>query len=312
MAPVTVLILAPEVAADAGPLERVVDAAWTVLAERHRSGFLAAGAAFAIVRREPPDDTPFGARLRRLLEELRPKGGVVVVGAGAAPLATAADRRAFVAAAAAPRPEALANQRYSADIVAISRAAEALAGLPDLRTDNALPRWLADEAGIPVRDLRARRRLAMDADSPLDLLLIGGARGAPASLPAPAAEDAAPVLERLEALRDLAADPAAELLVAGRTSAADLRWLERRTARGRRVDRGARPAHGPRRHPVRPDQPPAPAEHPRRAPRPGRLGQPRPARRVAGRRRPPRLAGAAGPPPRCVGASLALHGGPVR
>ena len=181
-----------------------------------------------MVRREPPDDTPFGARLRRLVEELRPRRarrarrGIDPAGD---------DRptwRAFVEAAAADAPGALANHRYSADIIAIARAAEALRDLPpDLASDNALPRWLAEVAGIPVRDLRARRRLAMDVDSPLDLLLLEGVRGAP-DLPLPDDAEAGPVRDAARgAPARSRADPGAELLVAGRTSAADLRWLER-------------------------------------------------------------------------------------
>ncbi len=244
MTPVTVLVLAPAAKGDAGPLERVLDAAWSVLAERHRAGFLEAGATQAVVRREPPDDTPFGARLRRLVAELEPPGGLVVLGAGAIPLATPADRRDFVEAAAAGRPGALANQRYSADVIAIARAGETLRELPDLATDNALPRWLAESAGVPVADLRARRRLAMDADSPLDLLLLDGARGSE-PLPLPDEADAARVRENLAALRAIAADPEAELLVAGRTSAMDLRWLERHTQSRTRAmieERGLRTA----------------------------------------------------------------------
>src|SRR5262245_12992823 len=107
MAAVTALVLAPDVAPGAGPLERRLDDARTALAEHHRRGFVAAGAATVVVRREPPDDTPFGARLRRLVGELRP-AGLVVLGAGAIPLATDADRRALVEAASADRPGALA------------------------------------------------------------------------------------------------------------------------------------------------------------------------------------------------------------
>src|SRR5512139_1146869 len=69
MPPVTVLILAPALADDAGPLERRLDDARAALAEHHRRGFLAAGAHEVVVRREPPDDTPFGTRLRRLVAE---------------------------------------------------------------------------------------------------------------------------------------------------------------------------------------------------------------------------------------------------
>lgn len=245
MPPVTVLILAPALAPDAGPLEHALDAARGALADHHRRGFLEAGAASAVIRREPPDDTPFGARLRRLAEELRP-AGLVVLGAGSLPLATHADHRAFVDAAAGMRPSALANHRYSADAIAIARADLVLPSLPDaLASDNALPRWLAEVAGIPVSDLRARRWLAMDVDSPLDLLLMDGARGAPEQLPLPEEADAGPVRARLAALRTLAADPGAELLVAGRMASADLRWLERDTLSRTRAfieERGLRTA----------------------------------------------------------------------
>ena len=178
MAPVTVLILAPEPALDAGPLERTMDAARASLAEHHRRGFLEAGADAVVVRREPPDHTPFGARLRRLVGELRPDG-LIVLGAGSIPLATGADLVRFVEAAAADVPGALANHRYSADVVAIARAGLVLRDVPDLASDNALPRWLEEAAAIRVHDLATRRRLAMDVDSPLDLELIAGARGAP-------------------------------------------------------------------------------------------------------------------------------------
>ena len=243
MPPVTVLVLAPAPAVDAGPLERGLDAARADLAEWHRAGFLAAGASEVIVRREPPDDTPFGARLRRLAGELRP-AGLVVLGAGAMPLATPADRRAFVAVAAGTAPAALANQRYSADAIALACAGSILAGIPDLASDNALPRWLAEVAGIGVADLARRRRLAMDVDSPLDLLLLDGARGA-AHVSLPSDADSAPVRTRLAALRAVAGDPAGEILVAGRTSASDLRWLERATRSRTRAlveERGLRTA----------------------------------------------------------------------
>lgn len=246
MPSVTVLVLAPMAGPEAGPLERGLDAVRAALAEHHRAAFLAAGADRVIVHREPPDHTPFGARLRRLVGGLGAEassGGLIVLGATAMPLATAPDRRAFVGAARLATPGVLANQRHSADVLAIARVAKTLRELPDLDTDNALPRWLAG-AGIPVRDLAGRRRLAMDVDSPLDLVLLEGARGRP-PLPALPESATATARDRLAAVRRVTADPGAELLVTGRTSSTDLRWLESRTQCRTRVlveERGLRTA----------------------------------------------------------------------
>jgi hypothetical protein len=228
-ADVTVLILHPEPGPEAGPLVRAVGAARAALAERHATGFRAAGASDVRVIAGPPDDTPFGRRLRGLVRDIGP-GGLVVLGSGAIPLATAADRRAFVTAASGgvangAAPHALANNRYSADIVAIPRAASVLGELPDaLPSDNALPRWLAEIAGLPVDDLRRRWRLAIDIDGPLELVLLGGASSRFLS-----DADQATVERQLSRVRAIAADPSAELVVAGRTSAASIAWLERTT-----------------------------------------------------------------------------------
>lgn len=221
---VTTVILHPEPGPAASPLERAVAIARARLAERHRTGFLAVGATSARIVSEPPDDTPFGRRLRMIAAEAG-DGGLVVLGSGAIALATAADRRAFVAAAGGDLPAALANTLFSADVVAIARAASTLRELPDLDSDNALPRWLAETAGVPVTDLRRRWRLGVDIDGPLDLVLLGGRWTGPL-----ARDDRARVEARLEAVRKVARDPRAELLVAGRTSSTTFRWLERSTA----------------------------------------------------------------------------------
>jgi hypothetical protein len=244
MRPVTVRIMHPEPGPAAGPLERWLAEVRAAFAIRHRDAFLAAGATGVAIVSGPPDDVLFGARLRAIVETDRP-AGLVVLGAGAIPLATRADRRAFVAAAAADDRRALANNRYSADIVAIACATDGLAGLPDLPSDNMLPRWLAETAGYTVDDLARRWRLAVDIDGPLDVVLIGGALGSGAA-------DLAPVLERIAGVRATAADPRRELLVAGRTSATSLAWLERHTASRTRAlieERGLRTRvagqHGP-------------------------------------------------------------------
>jgi len=231
MPPVAVRILHAEPGPEAGPLERALIGARAELAERHRRGFSTAGAADVRVVAGPPDGIPFGARLRGLAAEAlnAGAGGLVVLGSGSLPLATAGDRRAFVTAAGRPLRAALANNVYSADIVAVSGATllRDLRDLPDLPADNALPRWLAEVAGVPVSGL-GRWRLGIDVDSPLDLLLAG--RAVDAARLRMAGLDIQPVMERLARLLAVLADRRAELVVAGRTSAGTLRALERGAA----------------------------------------------------------------------------------
>jgi hypothetical protein len=223
MTDVEVVILHPEPGPDAGPLTRVTAAARLDVAERHRRGFLDTGATRARILAGPPDGRPFGARLREIVGDLG-DGGLVVLGSGAVPLATRADRREFIEAAAAGEPRALANNRYSADVIAVANARSVLAHVPDLPSDNALSRWLAEHAGVPVDDRRGRTRLGIDVDGPLDLVLLGGRwRDL-----VPAA-DGARVRAIIDAIGAVVADPAAELVVSGRVSAANLAWLERHT-----------------------------------------------------------------------------------
>lgn len=217
--PVTVRILHPEPGRHAGPIERWVGAARAELAERHRVAFERAGAVDVAVVVGPPDDTPFGKRLRKLVRADRP-AGLVVLGSGAIPLATRREYADFVAAAGADGRTALANNRYSADVVAIA-CAESLADLPDLPGDNALPRWLAEVAGYEVGDLRQRWRLAMDVDGPLELALLGWMAGVGPGV------DLRRIHDRFAAVRTVAADRRAELVVAGRVSNETLVWLGR-------------------------------------------------------------------------------------
>jgi hypothetical protein len=219
VAAVTALVLHSPPPPAAGPLAGALDAARRDLAARHLAAFRAAGAA-AVLLVEEADAVPFGARLRRLVATLATPG-LVVLGSGALALARPADYRALVAAAAAEAPGALANSRYSADAVAVAGAA-VLRDLPDLPADNALPRWLEEVAEIPVADLRRRWRLAMDLDSPADVLVVGGSPAAAAATPA--------FTDRLGAVRSVLADRRAEVTVAGRTSASTLAALERHAA----------------------------------------------------------------------------------
>jgi hypothetical protein len=221
---VDVAILHPEATADSGPLTRAVAAARLEVAEEHERGFRAVGATRVAVVTGPPDGRPFGARLRHIVGELR-DGGLIVLGSGAIPLATASDRRELVATARASEPRALTNNRYSGDVVAVSRARSTLRDVPDLASDNALPRWLLEEAGVPVEDRRRRWRLGIDVDGPLDLVLLGGRRTSGLS-----GEDLSAVSAALSAIRSVMGDASAELVVTGRVSATNLRWLEAHTA----------------------------------------------------------------------------------
>jgi len=221
MAAVLVLILHAEARQRAGPLETWVATARRQLADLHEAGFAGAGAADVRIVAGPPDDTPFGARLRAIVESARPTG-IVVLGSGSIPLTTPRERAAFVAMAASGDKVALTNNRYSADVVAVS-CAETLNRLPDLPADNALPRWLEEMAGYRVDELR-RWRLGVDVDGPLDLVLLGP-RG-PASR-APDGVDTGRVERALAGVADVAGNRRAELVVAGRTSAASVGWLER-------------------------------------------------------------------------------------
>jgi hypothetical protein len=245
MTDVDVAILHPEPGPDAGPLTRVTGAARLEVAEQHLRGFLEAGATRAEILAGPPDERPFGARLREIAAGLG-DGGLVVLGSGAVPLATGADRRELVEVASGREPRALTNNRYSADVIAIAKARSVLANVPDLPSDNELPRWLDEHVGVPVEDRRGRTRLGIDVDGPLDLVLLGGRwRDL-----VPAA-DGARVRAIIDAIGAVVSDHGSELVVSGRVSAANLAWLEAHTASRTRAlieERGFRT----RRHGQRP------------------------------------------------------------
>ncbi|HVA85616.1 MAG TPA: hypothetical protein VNF73_04760 [Candidatus Saccharimonadales bacterium] len=255
---VTVLIFhAP--ARGPGSREEVFERARAALAEHHRAAFLATGAATATIVAEPPDQEPFGVRLRRAVREHVPAGaGLIVLGSGAMPLIGAADRRRFLDVAAGAAGHALANNRFSCDALAVANAA-ILSRLPPVRGDNELPRWLADEAGIEVEDLSGHWRPQVDLDSPLDIVLAARDRTCPHPLrvlaeaivnePARAAFRAAQTnVDRVMA------DGQGELVVVGRTSARTLRWLElnaRCRVRALVEERGMRTAGEANRRPPR-------------------------------------------------------------
>ncbi len=206
-----------------GELERTLVDARAANAERLVARFRQAGADDVAIVRGPPDGRSFGERVRGLVDGAGAgEAGLVVLGSGSLPLLTSTFARDLVAVARSGEKRALTNSFYSADVIAVGRSS-ALAAVPDLPSDNALPRWLRGEADFEVGDAGRRWRLAIDLDSPLDVLLVHGPDAVDAAL-------AGAVADRIERVRVVAADATAELVVAGRTSASTLRWLERRTA----------------------------------------------------------------------------------
>jgi hypothetical protein len=237
--PVAVRIFHPGPPPDRRPLEGWLHSAKTSLAVRQATGFARAGADDVQVVPGPAAPQSFGARVRDVARGLNGFDGLVLLGSGALALATPADLRRFVDAARMPG-SALANNRYSADVVAIGGPG-VLQGLPDLRSDNALPRWLQEIGGSRVADVRSSWRLGVDLDSPADVVLTGLHRSA--GFEPPAGIDLQPLLTRMRSFRAAAVDSAAEVLVAGRTSPRTLGWLEKRaTARVRGLveERGLR------------------------------------------------------------------------
>ena len=231
---VAVRILHPPTPEHAGELTRLLGRARSIGGEDLARQFRAAGAADVTIVSGGDDRLTFGERLRAVVAGLEPGSGLIVLGSGSIPLATDTDLRALMDAAQSGEARALTNNRYSSDVVAIGSAA-ILASVPDLASDNLLPRWLTTIAGVSVGELPDRVRLAMDIDSPLDLELL---RRDPAC-PRPLAELARSMAHRLsraadafDALAALARDPA-------RSSSSRDGFLRRRCASSRSGRRAA-------------------------------------------------------------------------
>jgi hypothetical protein len=217
--PAIVRILHPAAPAGSGPLVSALAEARLHNARRLEGRFRKAGATDVCIDEGAPDGRTFGERLRGLAGSLTDGQGLVVLGSGSVPLARPRDLAELLEVAGTGERRALANSFYSADVVAVG-AATNLAPVADLPSDNALPRWLREEAGYRVDVVRRRARLGIDIDSPLDVILLGLDD---------ALEDAA-VRARIQGVRAVTGDSTRELLVSGRSSASVLRWLERRTA----------------------------------------------------------------------------------
>lgn len=222
MRPLVVILHRP-VVEGMPPLTRLLATARSALLDHQRWLFRRARADRVLVVTDRA--ASFGERLAALADDLPRRQGVVVLGSGAVPLLGSADAEALVAVARGGGHRVLTNNRFSSDVCAISDAG-VLRGVPALPSDNSLPRWLAEQRGYRVRQLPHRRRLGIDLDGPLDLALLRYTRRTPGPVRA-VAEVAGIDVPRVEELAGVLTDRRAELLVAGRTSAGTLRWLER-------------------------------------------------------------------------------------
>jgi hypothetical protein len=220
-----VVVLHQPAAADAPPLTALLATSREALLDHQRRLFLRAGADRVLVVTDRAGSV--GERLASVAAELPGRRGLVILGSGAVPLLGRTHAEALVSVAGGGGHRVLTNNRYSSDVCAVSDIA-VLRGLPQLPTDNALPRWLDEQRGYRVRELSARRRLGIDLDGPLDLALLRYHRRTPGVLRA-LGEVAGADIPRLAELGRVMDDRRAELLVAGRTSAPSLRWLERHT-----------------------------------------------------------------------------------
>ena len=222
MNPVTVLIFHRPGSAGDPPLVRALADVRDHLVATHIELFLGAGADGVVEIDEWHEGKSFGEVLAAVAPQ---NGGVIVLSGGAVPLLSKKDARALVDAARSRKLVALTNNRYSSDVVAIANATM-LTNLPPLPSDNALPRWLEERADYRVSELGSRKRLGLDLDTPQDVALVALHKRAPGWLRDAASQHNLSV-PRLAEIRELAANPLAELLVFGRSSSQALKWLEK-------------------------------------------------------------------------------------
>lgn len=178
----------------------------------------------------PGDAGPFhwGRRLQALVQRWN-LDRVVVMGGASAPLMNRRDLEALVRRLQGAEGGVWANNVHSADIIAFHPAA-ALASLSgsDLpATDNALPFWLRERAGLPLGHLPRTLGLTFDVDTPTDALILALHPGAGPRVRRLLAGH--PRLQALERARSVLLDRTQEAWFAGRISGRQLRFLDEET-----------------------------------------------------------------------------------
>jgi hypothetical protein len=176
-----------------------------------------------------PPDVPFhfGQRLRSLAAQYR-ADGLFYLGGGSAALLSVDEMSDMVERLQRADQVLLTNNFYSTDFAAFAPAS-VLNGLELPAIDNDLGWVLAEKAGLPNESLPRRASTQFDVDTPTDLLTLAPHPGAGAFTRAflqGLALDTAIIEQAMQPL----VDREAEILVAGRVSAAIWEYLERETA----------------------------------------------------------------------------------
>jgi hypothetical protein len=189
---------------------------------------------------EPPFH--FGRRLAAVVAE-RAIRRPVYVGAGGVPLMRGSDLAAVARHLAEADGIVIANNYFSADLVAFTPG-EAIQRIDPSGGDNLLPRLLHDQAGLESQPLPRSSATQFNIDSPADLAMLKLAGGAGPRL-SHFLESFEADLEPYRRLLSCLVDPEAELLLAGRVGSQVWSYLERETACRVRVyseERGMRAA----------------------------------------------------------------------
>ena len=190
-----------------------------------------AGAAFAGGGADvaPPVTEPFHFG-KELLALARARGldRLATIGAGAGALMSTAELRKLREEIEASEALVLANNYYSADLIAISPASAL--GVIDLpATDNPLPRRLHQQGGLSSRQLDRSAATLLDVDTPADAAVLKRHPACPPELRGLDTWDSE-LGDRIDALMRLVTTPERELVVAGRVGAPVWSYLESQTA----------------------------------------------------------------------------------
>lgn len=169
---------------------------------------------------------------RRLLDAIARHGITrpVYLGGGSGPLLGAAEFHAIVdALEGATEPRCVTNNRFSADLFALSHP-EVLARMdPSPAADNGVARRLFDEQGVEIIELPRTLETQFNIDTPNDLGALALARRAGPRLAAVASE-AGFETERMAAAARHFIERTHEVMVAGRVSSTTWKYLESEAA----------------------------------------------------------------------------------